>query len=175
MLFMLICVALWRKKGQPNLAIKFCVLMPLGFIVALAFAAYFKKIQGNWCDFIYPLMAVAVAWGCCECMPSLRKWAVASTSLSGLLMLALPMVASFSKQNVGHRQLTDVLHQVGYRPLVDFLFGDKYQTSSLLSFYGPAQQRAYFLNLHGIRKNQFSYWPGMEVEQLHKTGFFVCT
>src|SRR5687768_2134065 len=32
-----------------------------------------------------------------------------------------------------------------------------------------------FLNLQGIRKNQFSYWPGMEEEKIGKTGYFVLT
>src|SRR5581483_3450864 len=35
------------------------------------------------------------------------------------------------------------------------------------------QKRAYFLNLTGTRKNQFSYWPCLKEEQLGKTGYFV--
>lgn len=37
---------------------------------------------------------------------------------------------------------------------------DKYQTTSVLSFYNGEQRQAYFLNLLGTRRNQFSYWPG---------------
>jgi hypothetical protein len=45
--------------------------------------------------------------------------------------------------------------------------------TSILSFYGEEQKRAYFLNIYGVRNNQFSYWPSMADEQKGKTGFYV--
>jgi hypothetical protein len=62
--------------------------------------------------------------------------------------------------------------ELGYRPEEDFLIGDKYQTVSVLSFYAPGQKQAYFFNLEGTRKNQFSYWPGPDNYQ-GKKAFFV--
>ena len=45
--------------------------------------------------------------------------------------------------------------------------------TSLLSFYGPEKKLAFFFNIQGLRKNQFSYWPSMMERQTGKTGFFV--
>src|SRR5690606_34665353 len=45
--------------------------------------------------------------------------------------------------------------------------------TSILSFYAPEQKRAYFFNLQGARKNQFSYWPSMADERIGEDGFFV--
>ena len=77
------------------------------------------------------------------------------------------------KHNVGWDKLKPILEKAGYRQKIDFLFGDKYQTTSLLSFYSPGQQRAYFLNLNGIRNNQFTYWPQISDDYLGKDGYFV--
>jgi len=44
--------------------------------------------------------------------------------------------------------------------------------TSLLSFYGREQKRAYFFNLQGNRKNQFSYWPQLSTRKGER-GFFV--
>ena len=69
--------------------------------------------------------------------------------------------------------LAPILLKHGYDPNEHFIFSDKYQTTSILSFYGPGQKRAYFLNLQGMRHNQFSYWPSLQDERLGQTGFFV--
>jgi hypothetical protein len=75
--------------------------------------------------------------------------------------------------NVGWDNLDEALIERGYDPKKHFLFSDKYQTASILSFYGPEQKRAYFFNMQGARKNQFSYWASLADEQLGKTGYFI--
>ncbi|HXF28625.1 MAG TPA: hypothetical protein VN457_02140, partial [Chlamydiales bacterium] len=65
------------------------------------------------------------------------------------------------------------LKQAGYNPKEHFLASDRYQMASLLSFYTEGQKRAYFFNIHRLRKNQFSYWPGMDKAAVGKTGYFV--
>ena len=96
---------------------------------------------------------------------------VQSHSLSS--RLPIPYKISPFRHNVGWSELKPALITAGYDPDKDFLFSDKYQTASILSFYGPAQKRAYFFNLHGSRKNQFSFWPGIEKMQKGKNGFFA--
>ena len=66
-----------------------------------------------------------------------------------------------------------VLNDIGYDAERHFLCGDKYQTTSLLSFYGTDQRRAYFVNINNARDNQFTFWPGIDDEQQGKDGFFV--
>lgn len=156
-----------------NASLSFCISTLIVFIVPYMIAALFKKIQGNWVDFILPMAFVVLAWGCYELRPRLKPWLNASVMLSAMVMLSLPYLALYSKQNRGNRQLHDALIAAGYNAESHFLFGDKYQSSSLLSFYAPGQKRAYFLNLHGIRNNQFSFWPSMADEQIGRSGFFA--
>ena len=89
--------------------------------------------------------------------------------------MAIPYKINPFRHNVGWNELAPALNEAGYDEGKDFLFGDKYQTASILSFYGPEQKRAYFFNLQGSRKNQFSFWSGLETEasQAGKRGFFV--
>ena len=69
--------------------------------------------------------------------------------------------------------LTKALARHGHDGEKTFLLSDKYQTTSLLSFYGPGKKLAYFLNLNGVRNNQFSFWPSIQQERLGETGYFV--
>jgi len=64
------------------------------------------------------------------------------------------------RHNLGWDKLSVALN--AFDTEQQFLFGDKYQTTSLLSFYNSKQSQAYFFNLLGVRKNQFSYWPPPE-------------
>ena len=100
------------------------------------------------------------------CLPYIQSHHLASG-------FPIPYKVNPFRHNVGWEELGPALKQAGYDPDKDFLFGDKYQTASILSFYGPEQKRAYFFNLQGSRKNQFSYWPGMEQEQKGERGFFT--
>ena len=76
--------------------------------------------------------------------------------------LEIPYQGNIFRHNIGWENLSEVLTKAGYNPATDNLISDKYQTVSVLSFYGPQQHRAYFFNLMGIRRNQFSYWPGID-------------
>lgn len=186
-LFILAALALWRKRREASPAILFCGLLSVGFGVVYSVIAIFKKMQGNWVDFAYPAAVVLVAWHAWDGSRRLRPWLVAGVVTSMMLSLfafAIPTLQSESllavpykfnpfRHNAGWRELPLELAAAGYNPEKHFLFADKYQTSSILSFYGPEQKRAYFLNLQQIRKNQFSYWPGLADEQVGETGFFV--
>lgn len=180
---------LWRVRSLPA-PIFFCGSSCFIILLAYGIMAIFEKVQGNWCDFAYPSGIVFLCWCVCEKLDWGKGVLKAGLALS-LAMCAfafcipyiqsnniwprypIPFKMNAFKHNVGWDNLTPVLMKAGYNPHIHFLFGDKYQTSSILSFYGPYQKRAYFLNLHGIRLNQFSFWPSLADEQLGKTGFFV--
>jgi len=181
---------LLRRRNRLSPPLFFCGGVCLLFLLAYSGMALFQKMQGNWASFIYSSGIVFLCWFACEEMPRGLRWVKWGLGLSvGLILFAfsIPAIQSHAgqswlsipykinpfRQNLGWSQLKEELALVGYHPEEHFLFGDKYQTSSILSFYGPSQKRAYFLNLHGLRHNQFSYWPGMAQEQIGKSGFFV--
>lgn len=181
-LFVLLIAAYFSRKKMSS-PIAFCALTCAGVIAVLSFASLFQKIQGNWGIFAYPTSLVFLCWAF-----EGSRWLKAGLIVSIFLcsaMIALPYLQSQGfaipyklnpfRHNMGWKELTLELQKAGYNPQQDFLFGDKYQTSSLLSFYGEKQKRAYFFNLHGIRQNQFSYWPGMSEEQVNQTGYFIVT
>jgi hypothetical protein len=182
--------ALFKNWFRLESSLKFCGASSLVILIFYALQAIFKKMQGNWCDFVYPGIIVLIAWYCFEYAPKAKKWFWSGLVLSLILITALLSVPILQannivffrkiafksnpfKHNLGWKELHGALEKAGYDPSNHFLFSDRYQTASILSFYGPEQHRAYFLNLQGIRKNQFSYWKGMEEEQVEKTGFFV--
>lgn len=167
-------VAMIRNWKTLNLSLQFCGASTLSILMAYGLIAFFKKMQGNWCDFAYPSACVLIAWFACEKSKRAFYWMLIGviTSIALIMMLLFAFPQAF-KHNLGWKSLGQILIDDGYDHTNHFLFGDRYQTSSILSFYGPGQKRAYFFNLQNIRKNQFSYWPGMEVEQLGKDGFFV--
>lgn len=181
-LLLLSFASLFRKNQKLSDPLKFCGWTSLAILGTYLFFSIFKKMQGNWSDFAYPTAFVFLSWYALEEVSWGRKWIQMGTSLSILLSLFALSIPSLNgipykwnpfRQNMGWQALTELLSQAGYNPKQDFLFGDKYQMSSILSFYGPKQKRAYFLNLHGIRHNQFSFWPGMAEEQIEKNGYFV--
>lgn len=173
------CVCKKWKEELPVL-IKWGVLSSLALFGGFAIVAFFEKMQGNWCDFAYLLAFPLIAW------VSLR-WTRMGTMLSlalVVLVLALPVLVQeyglpFGirlnpfKHNMGWNKIASILVNEGYHPGNNFLFGETYQATSLLNFYGPDQKKAYFLNLEGARHNQFDIWPGMAEEQQGKTGYFV--
>lgn len=157
----------------------FCGGVSLISLTVIFCAAFFQKMQGNWVLFAYPTGIVLLGWYCCENVKSL-KWMKAGIGLSLCLVLMMffwPVSFLFRispfKHNLGWMQLKQALVDYGYKADKHFLVSDKYQTSSLLSFYSSGQNRAYFLNLEGARKNQFSYWPGLQEEQQGQSGYFV--
>lgn len=194
-LFLLLLAALWQWVKQRKVlppALFFCGFATLAALGITSFAACFQKVQGNWISLAYPTAFVILGWDSFQEHPSRARWAkwgLAFSILFTMLMFTLPSfyaapaLASYApsyrvnpfKHNLGWPMLQKTLARHGYDPDNHFLVSDKYQTTSVLSFYGEGQKRAYFLNLHGSRKNQFSYWPSLQREQQGKTGYFVWT
>lgn len=187
-----VCLRDFRQKrnGTCGAGVLFCGITSLIILVAFTVMAFFQKVQGNWSVFAYPTAVVFLSWYALEVTKKGWIWLQTGILLSMVLSLLMGMLPTIQakgwwneypipykmnpfKHNLGWDQLTDTLVKSGYDSKDDFLFGDKYQSSSILSFYGPEQKRAYFLNLNGIRNNQFSYWPSMADEQIGKNGFFV--
>ncbi|MBJ7448854.1 MAG: glycosyltransferase family 39 protein [Parachlamydiales bacterium] len=158
-----------------------CILM----VFYLGFSLFFK-VQSNWMIFAYPTIAIVIAWYAQD----IQKWLWSATGLSVfivLILLLIPIIQNHSvdathplpyklnpfQQCLGWNKIDPALRNAGYDPKKHFLFGDKYQMTSLLSFYSPGQKRAYFLNLLGTRNNQFTFWPSLAQEKLGKDGYYV--
>lgn len=177
-LLVLALVRILKKDNRPNEALLFSGITCLIPLVGFSLYSLFYKTQGNWCDYIYPGGFVLMAWYACEQMKRGTRWLYGGAALSlGLTVLVfnlpLPYKMNPFKSNLGWPELASALGKQGYDSQEHFLFSDRYQTSSLLSFYANKQKRAYFLNLNGIRLNQFSFWPSLADEQQGKNGYFV--
>jgi hypothetical protein len=186
-LFILLLLAFYQtaQKGvKLNPQLTFCTVVSAGSLTLLLIASYIQKIQGNWGVFIYPTGIILIGWYACEWQQKKMAWLRWGVGLSIILTGLVFSLSSFTshkkfykinpfKHNTGWRELRDALDEAGYLPERHFLAGDKYQTASILSFYNTGQKRAYFLNLQGIRNNQFSYWPQLREEQKNQTGYFV--
>jgi 4-amino-4-deoxy-L-arabinose transferase-like glycosyltransferase len=167
-----------RRTPRP---LFFCGFLSFTILSVFLILSLFKKMQGNWCLYAYPTAFVYLTWYALEEVSWGKFWLKIGTALSIVLSVGVlsvphwnfPYRANPFKHNLGWNQLGKQLEKAGYDPNTHFLFGDRYQTTSILSFYAPGQKRAYFLNLDGIRKNQFSFWPRMKDEQKGQTGFFV--
>lgn len=179
-----------KRKEEKSPALLFIGLSWFSLLIIFIGLSLFKKVQGNWCDFIYPTAFAFYAWYLCETDSWNRIWLKINLVVSVILIsfgLAIPYIQSHGilsslqlpyklnpfRHNVGWNNLEKALQEAKYKPGEHFLFASGYQMTSILSFYGEEQKRAYFLNLHGIRNNQFSYWPSMADEQKGKTGFYV--
>lgn len=178
-LFAWACYIAFKRYRTLSPALQFCVITTCTLLGALLIASLFQKIQGNWGVFVYPTAIILLCWHVCEAVSARAYWLKWGAGLSAFLLVFLissltwwPHRLSPFKHNLGWDNLKNVLVSIGYDPKEHFLVSDKYQTTSILSFYNKGQKRAYFLNLQGTRKNQFSYWPGIQ-EQQGKTGFFV--
>ena len=179
LLFLMLLGALKRAKDAPK-PLFFCGAVTSLALAAFTFFSVFQKMQGNWVDFAYPTASVLLAWAALEGDFFKQGWYRAGVYLAGLLSvlaLSIPLWAPYKlnpfKQNKGWEELGNALKKYGYEADREFLVSDRYQNSSLLSFYAPAQKRGYFLNLNGIRNNQFSFWPGLKEEQMDKSGYYV--
>jgi len=192
-LFVLLVIAFWtifRKNRNVPAGVLFCTGLSAVILCLGILASIFMKIQGNWAIFVYPTAFVGLSWFACEYAWKTKKWLIAGVALSVILcsiVFAIPKIQSENllekypisykinpfRHNVGWNSLDPLLLQVGYDPSNDFLIADKYQTVSELSFYAPQQKLAYFLNLQGSRKNQFSFWPGLDSIPEKKRGFFI--
>jgi len=187
LLMLVALIQLFRKRHQASLELKFCGFVTLLFFFSYLLASIFMKIQGNWGLFAYPTGFIVLGWYASEGIA--LKWLKAGLALAIVLLFCVFMIPTIQSQglfgnipisyrinpfkhNLGWTELEKVLTEVGYRPDQHILIGDKYQTTSILSFYSPGQKRAYFLNLHGNRKNQFSYWPSIP---WGSSGYYVVT
>lgn len=190
LIFILLLISFWMFCKELRLmtpALTFCGALCFSLLGIFLILSVFKKLQGNWCDFAYPTGFVFLSWFCCDRVKNAYPWLKAGLLLSIVLCILvfsyptlqkiLPFNTSYKinpfKHNLGWSVLKQDIAEAGFDPHTEFLFGDTYQMSSILSFYNEAKQRAYFLNLRGIRKNQFSFWPGMDEEQVGKTGYFI--
>lgn len=189
-LFMLLLVAFaYLIKVRISRPLAFCATVTGSLLLIYTTLSYFQKMQGNWCVFAYPTGIVFLSWFLLECVSWGRIWlyiGLAAALLQNLILYTVPFIQTHNlfyvpyKLNIfrhymGWNRLGDLVARAGYDPKKHFLFSDKYQMSSVLSFYAPEQKRAYFLNLHHLRQNQFCFWPSMADEQFGKTGFFVIT
>ncbi|WP_158227767.1 ArnT family glycosyltransferase [Estrella lausannensis] len=187
LLFVLLAISLVflaAKSKSFERAPAFLGISTLATLAVFGALSFFMKIQGNWCDFIYP--AAFLFMGHVFDSARGRKYLVAGSALSVLLtgyVLSLPFQKDSPlalqyrqnplKHNLGWNSFEEALKKAGYDEKAHFLFAPKYQTVSLLSFYGPGKKRAYFFNLFGARLNQFSFWKGMKEERKGQSGFFV--
>lgn len=172
-----------RKEIKPPLL--FCGTVSLSLLGIALIASLFQKIQGNWVLFSYPTALVFLTWYALESPHKKESWIKSGLILNLLLIglvFAIPELTQRNrlfakinpfKHNMGWSSLSEGLNTLGYDPAKHFLVSDKYQTTSVLSFYGKDKKRGYFLNLNGIRRNQFSYWPDLKAQEKGKTGFFV--
>lgn len=181
-IFILLLFALFKAaKNYRNLnpSLKLYLVLSLFLFCSFLGASAIQKMQVNWLSHLYPAAFIFLGWHFRE-----RLQLVAGTFSLALILftLAIPSLQQDGsyipyslnpfRHSLGWITLEKELNLSGYNPKEDFLFGDKYQTASLLSFYSSGKRRAYFLNLGGTRKNQFDFWPGMDQEK-GKTGFFV--
>jgi 4-amino-4-deoxy-L-arabinose transferase-like glycosyltransferase len=184
--FFLMLASFFYMKSIRNLSLFFAASFPACILFYLCLS-FFKKMQPNWAAYLYTPGCMVAAWVACEKMKNGMQWLKAGIASSLVLVsiaFLLPWIQSHShlplayslnpwRQALGWQKLESTLLASGYNPESHFLFGDKYQTASLLSFYGPLKKRAYFFNLGNSRKNQFSYWPQMAEKEVGNTGYFV--
>ncbi len=172
--FVLLILALVKVYRDRDKKFLFVALIPTGVSIYFLFSL-FSKMQPNWAAYLYPPGFALIAY------IAIKKWKIwlhIGTYLSILLTLfaltipLLPVPYKFNpfRQNVGWDKLQEALNTAGFDATKDFLFADKYQATSLLSYY---VKPAYFFNISNSRKNQFSFLEQMNPSQLGKTGYFV--
>jgi hypothetical protein len=177
LVFILLVIA-WTALFKKRSSEFFLGASSLAILAAFIMYAFFKKGQGNWCLFAYPAAFVylATVW-------KRKIWLSFSLGVSVVLsgfVLAIPTIQSQSLAHGLPWKMNPFRHNVGWAafkkipfdPNKQFLMADKYQIVSELSFYNSLQADAYFFNILGTRKNQFSYWAGIE-KQKGKDGLFV--
>lgn len=133
-----------------------------------AMLSMFMKVQGNWAIVAFPTAPLLIAHVGIKRPRWMKAGLILSLLLIGALFFFVPL-----KHTRDWDKLPAVLSQAGYDPKSNFLFSDKYQNTSLLSFYSPGQKRAYFFNLKNDRLNQYSFWHQMADREKHQTGYYV--
>ena len=162
-LFYLLSVGFYRMNLIQNGSQKFLGRLTLGLFALFFTYSFFKKVQGNWAVYIYPSAFVYLA---AYLEAAANKWRLAAigTGISVALLAVLFILPQFQtvlpwrlnplQQNLGWGVLE---HWLSKNQKDAFLLSDKYQWTAELSFYNPQKEGAYFFNLQGTRKNQYSY------------------
>ena len=168
---------LFRKKRKPDV-LSFSAYTAALILLVFLLMSFFQKVQVNWAVLFLPFASLAAA-GLIR-VPLLKISLLLSSVLSLALLLvpflekhdrtAIPYRYNFFKDAVGWDELQKILIKA---PPHDFLFSNTYQMASILSFYGPGQTRAYWLNIDHRRLNHFAFLPTLKEEQLGKNGLFV--
>ena len=171
-----------KRLPRERSSVQFCWWTWVGFFALVIAQSFLKKVQGNWMLFVYPtafvLLGAAIVYAE-YFMRRLILFGIAVSIVLLALVFSIPYISNFPwkanpwRQGLGLQGCAQELLQRGYTPERDFLFSSRYQDVSQISFYGPGKKLAYFLNIHHLRKNQFSYWPSMRDRCVGKTGFFV--
>jgi hypothetical protein len=174
------------KKLPPSL--KFCFVVTILSFVSVLLLSLFKKVQGNWAVFAYPTGFVLLMAFVAMRSDKFLRWVYAGMGLSLALVISLLSVLVLERYTekvllpyrmnpfrdaLGWGRLEQGLATIRYNPSEQFLFSDRYQITSIASFYSPGQKRAYFFNIRDIRNNQFSYWPQMSECEVGKTGYYI--
>lgn len=170
------------KKMNKEKAVVLPFLICFLFLLMLSF---WKKMQPNWALFSFVPLFILAAKNICSLKNSHR---IMCCSLGvSLLSILTPLAIFFMqdkgivpisfrynafRQNAGNAKLKSMIAEAGYKSNM-FLFSDKYQNASLLSFYGPEKKRAYYFPLGKTRKNQFSFWPQMQEQEIGASGYFL--
>lgn len=173
--FLLLLAALVKIYREKRDIFLFVASIPSAALLYLLYSL-FAKVQPNWAAYLYPPGFALIAW---YAYKHYQKWLYIGLWISIFLSVALfstrfvpiPYKMNPLRQNLGWEKLYSSLHQAGFEEDKDFLFADKYQMTSLLSFY--VSKKSYFFNLNQRRKNQFSYWEQMSPLQIGRTGYFA--
>lgn len=181
-LLLIATVGIAKQLRKVPLSIAFYFWTFVGIFLTVFALSFFKKVQGNWAVACYPTgFAMLFAYAAMS-RKSFMRWMQVGLLISVVLLVFAFLAPKLSlvsyrsnpwKEGLGWERIETGLKHTGYDPEKHFLFSDRYQTASVLSFYGPNKKRAYFMNLKGLRKNQFSYWNKMAEKEVGKTGFFV--
>ncbi len=169
-LFMLLVYSFIRSE-KKSWQLQFCFWTTLLFLLVVFGISCVKKVQGNWAVAAYPTAFVLLG------LLNSKRWLIGGISVSLVLLTGLFVFPGIRqnplRQGLGWRHIVPLLLSVGYKPSEQFLFSDRYQWTSIVSFYGPEQKRAFFLNVKQLRKNQFDYWPSMKECCVGKDGWYV--
>ena len=187
-LFILIFIALfiflkdWKKQDTETqfFALSFTMLFSIVLVVAAC-----KKIPGNWAVVSFPFAFALLGKGlekfssrfCLFVKIGIFVSVLMVGGVFGFLHYAkhhlIPYRKIPFKEGLGWSQLSSGLENLDAYVESEFLFSDTYQGTSIASFYGPTQKRAYFFNIHGLRKNQFCFWPTMKDNEYKNNGLFI--
>lgn len=184
---------LLRRRHSIEKQWLFCGGSALLLLAVALVLSTFKKMQPNWMIYAYPTAVVFLCWYANVQLRWGMLWVKLGVALSvvlcGLLIAVpwfqesdteflgnkIPFKLNPFRQCMGWDNLEYALKAMDYDQEKDFLFSDKYQMVSILSFYNPDKERAYFIYLDGGQSNQFDFWSQMRDLEVHKDGYFVIT